>query len=166
MEQCLATHECICEAISPDNLQEVADMQERWCAERNCKQDPHLCDEYRAIREVLDNFWALSAFGAAIRADGTIQAYTIGEALNPSTAVIHFEKAMSSITGLYQFVNQAFCRNYLKRFEYVNREQDLGIPGLRKAKMSYHPDRMVEKYTVRFAAETGLPSAAPSRGDR
>ena len=60
------------------------------------------------------------------------------------TAVIHFEKAMSHFEGLYQVVNQWFCRNELGRFEFVNREQDLGIPGLRRAKESYHPHHMVK----------------------
>jgi hypothetical protein len=77
-----------------------------------------------------------------------MQAITIGERLNDSTAVVHFEKAMPGYDGLYQLINQWFCRYGLTEFEFVNREQDLGIPGLRKAKESYHPHHMVEKYVA------------------
>jgi len=149
VDRCLATHECVYEEIVASNLNEVADMQDRWCQERNCGREPALCDEYQAIRQVLTCWADLSVFGGAVRVDGTIEAYTVGEPLNDNTAVIHFEKAMSRVEGLYQVVNQWFCRNHLGRFEYVNREQDLGIPGLRKAKKSYYPSHMVNKYVVR-----------------
>ncbi len=148
VNQCLAAHDCSWCEITPDILEEVAELQERWCDERNCRERRGLCAEYRAIRQTLLHYKELDLMGGAVRIEGRLEAYTIGGRLNPQTAVVHFEKAMSRFNGLYQVVNQWFCRESLGAFEFVNREQDLGIPGLRKAKESYHPHHMVEKFTV------------------
>jgi hypothetical protein len=130
-------------------------MLDRWCAARNCGVDPGLCDEYRAIRQLLEHYEQLDVTGAAVRVDGAVQAFSMGEALSPDTAVIHVEKAMPDIEGLYQVMNQWFCRDQLGGFDYVNREQDLGVPGLRKAKLSYHPHHMVKKFRVPVGASAG-----------
>ncbi|MHA2278466.1 MAG: phosphatidylglycerol lysyltransferase domain-containing protein, partial [Candidatus Kariarchaeaceae archaeon] len=58
------------------------------------------------------------------------------------------EKANPNISGLYQIINQRFCSEALQGFTFVNREQDLGVPGLRRAKMSYHPTHFIEKYLI------------------
>ena len=83
--------------------------------------------------------------------DNKLEAFTIGELINPNMALVHIEKANPNIRGLYQYINQQFILNEFPEVEFVNREEDLGIPGLRKAKLSYHPVRFVEKYTVREA---------------
>jgi hypothetical protein len=94
-----------------------------------------------------------------------VEAFSIGEALNPRTAVVHFEKAMTDYQGLYQLMNMWFCEYGLAGFEYVNREQDLGVPGLRKAKESYLPDHMVEKHSAALVpGEAGEPAMAGARG--
>jgi hypothetical protein len=80
--------------------------------------------------------------------ESKIVAFTIGERMNDNTGIIHIEKASSSTRGSYAFVNKTFVENYLSDVKYINREQDLGIPGLRKAKKSYHPVKMGEKYCV------------------
>ena len=77
-----------------------------------------------------------------------IVALTLGERLNKDTLVIHVEKAKSEITGLYQAINWEFLKNQAPDFRFVNREQDLGIGGLRKAKMSYNPVRLIKKYRI------------------
>jgi hypothetical protein len=71
--------------------------------------------------------------------------------LNPDTAVIHAEKANPKYEGLYPFINQRFCEAEWSDHKYVNREQDLGEKGLRKAKLSYHPNHMVRKYTIKLS---------------
>ncbi len=154
-QRCLAAHECSIEPIGAQHLAEVAGMLDRWCAARNCGVDPGLCDEYRAIRQLLEHYEQLDVTGAAVRVDGAVQAFSMGEALSPDTAVIHVEKAMPDIEGLYQVMNQWFCRDQLGGFDYVNREQDLGVPGLRKAKLSYHPHHMVKKFRVPVVASAG-----------
>jgi len=92
----------------------------------------------------------LSVQGAVIVVGGRVGAFTIGEHLNRDTVVIHIEKADPDIPGLYQLINQQFCKNMEEEITYVNREQDLGIDGLRKAKLSYYPDHFVEKYRIRL----------------
>ena len=77
-----------------------------------------------------------------------MEAFTIGENINENMAVIHIEKANPEIRGLYPYINQQFLVHEFKDVEFVNREEDLGIEGLRKAKLSYHPCKFVEKYTV------------------
>ena len=104
----------------------------------------------RALREGLDHFEDFGLICGAVRVEGRIEAFSFGEALNENTAVVHFEKAMSGFPGLYQVINHWFCRYGLVEFEFVNREQDLGVPGLRQAKQSYHPHHMVEKFTARW----------------
>ncbi len=129
-----------------DHCQEFAC---RWCLERNCDTVEGLRREKCAVYEMLTNFDVLGIEGGAIRSNGEILAFSFGEALNPETLVVHAEKADGSIDGLYQLINQEFCIAHAGDFRYVNREQDLGIPGLRKAKESYHPVRMIEVFTAR-----------------
>ncbi|MHB8150225.1 MAG: DUF2156 domain-containing protein [Desulfobulbia bacterium] len=148
INQCLAAYKCQYEMITEETVPECLAMQDRWCAARDCKTEPGLCGEYRAIVETLQNYREFPLTGGAIRIDGTIEAFAVGERLNPSTAVWHFEKAMSQFHGLGQLINQWFTRENLAEFTYVNREQDLGIPGLRKAKESYFPDHLVEKVRI------------------
>lgn len=168
--QCLQEHECHLEPITPQNLPEVRDLMERWCHARNCGHDLALCHENRAIREVLTHFESLQLLGGTVRVDGTLEAFTIAERLNRDTAVIHFEKAMPTIKGLYQVINQMFCRETLSDFTWINREQDLGIEGLRRAKESYAPDHLIKKFSVfprgssfanqiTFSEETRCPEA-------
>lgn len=148
--QCLSEYECKYEEIGSSNLNEVGSLMSRWCEEKKCGKDIGLCTEYAALKELFDNYGKLDVFGAAIRANGQLEAFTIGGRLNINTAVIHFEKATSNFKGLYQLINQRFCQNHLSLFEYVNREQDLGVEGLKKAKESYFPDHMIEKYKIVF----------------
>lgn len=148
INQCLAAYNCRYEIITAETVQECLDMQDRWCADRNCRTEPGLCGEYQAIEETMRHYGELPVTGGAIRIEGSIEAFTVGEALNPSTAVCHFEKAMPQFHGLAQLINQWFAQNNLAGFTYVNREQDLGIPGLRRAKESYVPEHLVEKVRI------------------
>ena len=88
---------------------------------------------------------------AGIYIDGKLEAFTMGELLNNNRALIHIEKANPEIRGLYPYINQQFLVHEFPDVEFVNREEDMGIEGLRKAKLSYHPCKFVEKYTVREA---------------
>lgn len=161
IKQCLSAYRCEYEPMTAEILGEYSDMQDRWCEARQCKVDRGLCREYVAIRNMFENFSELELVGGAIRVDGIIEAYAVGEALGPATAVCHFEKAMPGFRGLGQLVNQWFAKYALKGFEFENREQDLGIAGLRQAKESYYPHHMVEKYSAWFsAARATMPSPA------
>jgi len=148
VNHCLSAYNCQYVEITPEIADEVMAMQERWGAQRACPENRELCAEHNAIREALTHLDKFGLLGGAVRIDGRIQAFTLGEALNDNTAVIHFEKAMTEFQGLYQVINKWFCEFALGDFEFVNREQDLGIRGLRKAKKSYHPHHMVKKFAA------------------
>jgi hypothetical protein len=75
-------------------------------------------------------------------------AFTIGQMLNDDTAVVHIEKADPEIPGLYPVINQQFCENKWNHARFINREQDLGMSGLREAKLSYYPDHLVKKFRI------------------
>jgi len=124
------------------------ELQEDWCELKACVENPSLFYEDRAIYEALTNADRLNFRGGAILIDSKVEAFALGELLNPETAVIHIEKANLEIPGLYAAINQQFCENAWSDVKYVNREQDLGLEGLRKAKLSYYPDHLVEKFTI------------------
>jgi hypothetical protein len=155
INQCLAAYNCRYEIITAATIPECLAMQDRWCAARDCWDEPGLCGEYQAIEETLQHYMEFGLTGGAIRIEGIIEAFAIGEALNPTTAVCHFEKAMPQFQGLGQLINQWFAINSLAAFTYVNREQDLGIPGLRRAKESYYPDHLVEKVRIVLPGSSG-----------
>jgi len=135
-------------ALGPSFLDLCSDFMKRWCEMRRCDEDMNLIGEWEAIKEALSHYSRLEVKGAAILIGGPVEAFTFGELLNSSTAVVHIEKANPEIPGLYAAINQKYCEHYWTGVDFVNREQDLGEEGLRKAKLSYHPDHLVEKYTV------------------
>ncbi len=134
--------------LDESHIDECLRITLEWCAERDCDSHWELYSEKMANIELLDNFKALGCKGALIRVNGRFEAFTAGDMLNKDTAVIHIEKANSKLNGLYTFINQQFCENEWKHTNYINREQDLGLYGLKKAKMSYNPVKMSKKYSV------------------
>ena len=126
-------------------------LAEVWCEQRLCEDDISLLHEFRGIRDALDNFAALELEGGAILVDGKVQAFSLGETLNETTAVVHIEKANPEFGGIYPMITRQFSeQRWQGKVEYINREQDLGDPGLRQAKESYYPDHLVEKFSVRL----------------
>jgi hypothetical protein len=107
-----------------------------------------LHNESLATKEAFANFEKLGVKGGAILINGKVEAFTLGEKLNPETIVIHVEKANPVYDGLYPTIYQAFLKHEGPEYTYVNREQDLGEEGLKKAKESYFPHRMVNKYAI------------------
>lgn len=105
--------------------------------------------EMDATAEALAQADALGLEGVAITVEGAVRAFAVGERLNRETAVCHFEKADHFMEGLSQLVNREFSRLLFTECRYVNREQDLGEPGLRNAKLSYHPVELIRKFRVR-----------------
>lgn len=136
------------EPMTSETTEEVWAYLEEWCGQKSCNGslDSGLHCEKKAIREALDYFDVLDYKGAVIRLDEKIVAFTIGEKLNDNTVVVHVEKANGDITGLYGAMNQEFLLHEWPEVQYVNREEDTGAEGLRKAKLSYHPIALVKKY--------------------
>ena len=128
-------------------------LVQEWTSnkEENGQIDEEMEEELIGIKKLFENYSVLKdkLKIAGIFIDGKLEAFTMGEYINPDMALIHIEKANPSIRGLYPFINQQFLVHEFSDVEFVNREEDLGIEGLRKAKLSYHPVRFVEKYTVR-----------------
>lgn len=136
------------EDITIENIEECKVMNNKWCALYDCKEDKNLQLEACAVALAFKNFFELNLVGGLIRREGEVIAYTIGEPLTDDTFVVHIEKAFPDIQGAYPMINQQFVIHNCQDFEYVNREEDMGEEGLRKAKLSYYPDLLIEKYTA------------------
>ncbi len=106
--------------------------------------------EEQAMEDVFRNLEEVGYLAGAILIDGKIEALTIGGTLNKNTITVHVEKANVNFRGLYQAINNEFCINVPPHVKYINREEDMGIPNLRKAKLSYKPVKLVEKYIAVF----------------
>ncbi len=124
-------------------------MQDDWCSWRDCESSDILSAENQSISRIFNHWDQFSGtLGGAILVDGAMAAYTVAEGLTDDTVVIHFEKGDTNYKGIYQAINQMFLAHSADHFALVNREQDLGDPGLRKAKLSYHPLEFLQKYRV------------------
>ena len=137
--------------LTSEWISECLQLQDTWCDLRNCDAIPSLASEALAVKEALTHFETLGMKGGAILIDGKVEAFTLGEPLNPETVVIHIEKTNPAYERLYPTINQAFLEKEWSGYTYVNREQDLGEEGLRKAKESYFPHHMVNKYSITLA---------------
>ena len=139
--------------LDEEDFDDCLELLKIWASnkEENNEFDEGIDDESIGIRKIFNNYKYLreNLKIAGIYVDGKLEAFTMGELINPNMALIHIEKANPNIRGLYPYINQQFILNEFEDVEFVNREEDLGIPGLRKAKLSYHPVKFVEKYTVR-----------------
>ncbi len=134
------------ERLTQDNMKDCLAMNDKWCQHNRCMESVSLRHEACAVKISLRYFEELKLVGGLLRLNGEVVAYTIGEPLCDNTFVIHIEKAFSDIQGAYPMINQQFVLHECQDFEYVNREEDLGEEGLRKAKLSYYPEILLEKY--------------------
>ena len=136
------------EKISKENTAEVGEFLKRWCLWKDCESDPILENERKAILYSMSRFFELELSGNAIRIDGKIEAISVYEGMNPDTAIVHYEKGSPDYDGIYKAINAETAKTLQKDFMYINRESDMGLPGLRKAKQSYRPHHMVEVYHI------------------
>lgn len=118
-----------------------------WCNKNSCSG--YLLFELKGIEDLLRNKSSLNYQCMGVYIDNKMVAFTIGEELRSDLAVIHVEKADSEIRGLYSFINKTFVERYYKDVTFINREQDLGIEGLRKVKTVYNPIRLEKKYIIK-----------------
>jgi hypothetical protein len=132
-----------------DMVEQAMAMQTDWCTWRDCESSDILTAENQAILKILKEWRRLAGlFGGALRVEGSMVAYTVAEALTRDMLLIHFEKGDTQYKGVYQAINQMFLANSAADYTFVNREQDLNDEGLRKAKLSYHPEDYLRKYRV------------------
>jgi hypothetical protein len=130
------------ERITPDNIHRVEQFCEQWFQNR----DAELMSEYKAIKKVVEHLDVLDCDGGILFVDDHVVGFTIGEVID-DTLLIHFEKADTSFHGAYTMLMHQYLLQH-EGLKWINREQDLGIEGLRKSKMSYHPVDFIKKYTV------------------
>ncbi|RAX53174.1 hypothetical protein CCY99_06160 [Helicobacter sp. 16-1353] len=137
----------IYERIDSTNALEVLSTYTNWLND-NPNLNDDLKNEYKGIEACLKNFHLLDMKGAIIRIEGKIAAFSLAEQINDNSVVIHIEKGNIFYDGVYQAINQQFLVNDWSDMEFVNREEDLGLSGLRHAKMTYNPIRFVEKFNA------------------
>ncbi len=134
------------EEVTPEvAINECAPLMYELVAEKDHNFNPF---ELSAMKKFFENYSALGEKGAVIRVEGKIVAMSFGEELGPNMALIQLEQAREEYRGAYQMINRLFCEKAWNQYEYINREEDMGIEGLRHAKESYQPAFLVKKYTV------------------
>lgn len=134
--------------ITPDRIQECLDLEAEWCKVNNCDQQEGTGNERRALIYALHNFEALGLTGGILHVNSKIVAFTFGMPINHETFGVHVEKADTNIEGAYAMINYEFANHIPEQYIYINREEDLGLEGLRRAKLSYHPEILLEKYVA------------------
>ena len=134
---------------NPSEVSRCKDMLKKWYNLNKESSDDSLELDFITTSLYLDNFEALKLRAGAIEVDGEFIAFSLGAKLNEDTFIVHVEKAFADIQGAYPIINQQFVINEAAEFTYINREEDMGYPSLRKAKMSYRPDILLEKYIVK-----------------
>lgn len=132
------------ERITQENFDEVKEFLKRWCQWKECDKYTILKHEKEALWESLEVFDQLGFEGLAVKPHGEIGGIAIYEELNPRTAVVHYEKGMPDCEGIYKEINYQTASLLKDRYQYINRESDMGLPGLKEAKERYHPHHMAE----------------------
>ena len=136
------------ESLTEKNMDECRRMAKEWTSLRTEKWNEEMALEVGVLEVACSNFNALGLCGGVLYKGDKIVAFTIGEQLNSDTFVVHFEKAFPDLQGAYPMINQQFILHEAQNYQYVNREEDTGDLGLRKAKLSYYPDLLLKKYTA------------------
>ena len=137
------------EPLTAELVPECLEFEAKWYkANRTDDDQEELTDERKSMIFALNHFKELNLLGGAIRIDHKLVAFTFGSPINQDTFGVHVEKADTDYDGAYSIINQEFASSIPEQYVYVNREEDLGIPGLRKAKLSYNPTILLPKAAV------------------
>lgn len=138
------------EDITKDNIKDCLFILDKWREENSDSRDPSMEQEVYACRKGLDYFEELGFRGGMLRVSGKPVAFTFGEGINSDTFDVHVEKALTDYDGTYPMINREFVNHCCRDYKYINREEDVGEENLRKAKLSYHPAFMEEKFRIIF----------------
>jgi hypothetical protein len=134
--------------ITQAETDECLEFLEEWCLSNDCDGRGELACEKEAARYTLRHMAEFGSRGLLLRIDGEINAFGIGARLTVDMGVLNFEKAFSDIKGLYQYFDRECARRLFEGFQYINKENDMGEPGLEKAKKSYYPVQIVNAYQL------------------
>lgn len=133
-------------SITPELILQCLQLECTWYKANHTEEDAEdLNDERRSMTYALNHFNELGLIGGALKVDNKVIAFTFGAPINHDTFGVHVEKADVNYDGAYTVINQEFASRLPEQYNYVNREEDLGIPGLRQAKLSYNPAILLEK---------------------
>lgn len=135
-------------SMGKEHVEEAFQLLLQWKNLNGCMEDHEKNAESCVASNYLRLFEELDVCGGLLRVDGQAVAFCVGEMVCEDTMVVHIEKALTEYEGAYTMINQQFVEQECKKVTYVNREEDTGDEGLRKAKLSYRPVFMVEKGTV------------------
>lgn len=138
-----------CDPITSDNIHLCIEIARSWLSGKD-EEDKELIREFRAIERSIKYFDELGFMGAILYADGKPVAFTMGEPLKNNTFCTHYEKTIPEYRDAFPVINNGFTKLMLLSYDYVNREEDTGSEGLRKAKLSYHPEFLLDKYNARL----------------
>ena len=138
------------ERITPQNIDECRRMNEEWERINSERKPEEIATEQRAVNHAFNHFEELGLIGGLIRTQDGVVAYTIGEPINEQCFCTHIEKAFASVRGAYPIINNEFAIHELSGYRYINREEDTGDEGLRKAKLSYYPEILLEKHLAYY----------------
>lgn len=131
---------------TPDLLEECMQIHNSWMEEHRDSTQQEVADELLATSRALMYFEQLNFVGCVIKADGVPAAFSMGERIRPDTAIIHIEKACCGFDGIYQIINREFAARSFADVTYINRAEDMGLEGLKRAKLSYYPAFMLKRY--------------------
>lgn len=140
----------IYEALTPSAIPECLEFEAAWCMRHGYIENNNILNERRSLTTAFKHWNELNLTGSIIRIEGKIIAFTFGYPINHNTFGVHYEKADISIDGSYSAINQLFAASLPEQYTYLNREEDLGISGLRQAKLSYHPTKLLKKARALF----------------
>lgn len=139
------------EKLTASTVSECADFLEKWCEERNCDENTEgegLSCEKQAVMNAFENIEVLEMNGILLRIDGVVSAFGIASRLTENMGALHFQKAFAHIKGLYQFFDNLCAKHMFQGYQYINKESDMGIPGLARSKMSYFPVTILKSYKL------------------
>lgn len=136
-----------------DAINLCIDCMHDWYNIRDLEQYPALKFERDAILDLFADFKYFDVKGGAILIDGKAEAFAIGEQITPEMSVVHIEKGDTDFNGIYAAINQKFAANEWSEMKFINREEDLGIEGIRKTKEAYRPVKMIEKFEVKLKSQ-------------
>lgn len=131
--------------ITRNMISDCIKLYDLWIEEKE-EVDESLLEERETVISALNNMKELNLVGGAIYIENRLVAFTVGERITEDMQLIHIEKADYTIDGIFPMINQQYILHECEEIEWVNREEDMGIEGMRKAKHSYYPARMIEKY--------------------
>lgn len=143
------------EALSDENRGEVLEMLNYWYSLNQDKEDEFMLSEKRGLEKILGNTIIPEIKGGVLRVDGRVVAFTLGCEISKEIFDVNIEKALTDYDGAYAMINQQFVSNELCEYKYINREEDMGLEGLRKAKLSYRPEILLEKYVITAEEDNG-----------